>query len=64
MLMARLNTCERWKCIRGTYDLINAIHRNRNKLRRQNNAVHLEIKKKQKTERVQPRNEIFALEPV
>lgn len=42
MLMARLNTLERWKYIRGTYDLINAIHRNRNKLGRRSMAVHLE----------------------
>ena len=32
---------ERLEHIRATYDLINAIHRNRNKLHRQNNAVHL-----------------------
>lgn len=31
--------------------MINLIHRNRNKLRRENDAVHLEEKKEMKTER-------------
>lgn len=45
--------------------MINPIHRNRNKLRRQKiRCPPGEKKKKKKTKRVHPRNEIFALEPV
>lgn len=42
--MAGLNTQSGWRYIRGTQDLINAVHRNRNKLKRHINTVHLKKK--------------------
>ena len=42
--MAGLNTLSGWRYIRRTWDLINAIHRNRNKLNRHIDTVHLKKK--------------------